>query len=85
MTLLAQDHASLAAALAAWLRSAYLLYQAPRTKRGSDATNRTFLIAAGICLLGHTPVLRHDIDLRAVVRPLGQFLTELRSVQTTPT
>ncbi|MBC6451319.1 hypothetical protein [Actinokineospora xionganensis] len=85
MTLLAQDHASRAAALAAWLAAAYLLYQAPRTKRGSDAINRTFLIAAGTRLLGHTPVLLHDIDLRAIVQPMDQFLAELRSAQATPT
>jgi hypothetical protein len=79
MTLLAQDHASIATASAAWLQSAYLLYQAPRRKRGCDATIRTFLVAAGTCLLGHPPVLLHDIDLRAYVRPAEQFVSELRA------
>lgn len=81
MVLLAQDYVSTATALAAWLQSAYLLYQAPRKKRGSDATTRTFLVAAGTCLLGHPPVLLHDIDLRAYVRPATQFVSELRAAQ----
>ncbi|MEU7184100.1 MULTISPECIES: hypothetical protein [Streptomyces] len=83
MTLLAQDHATPATALSAWLRAAYLLYQAPRTKRGSDATTRTFLIAAGTYLLHQPPVLLHDVDLHACVRPQDQFVTQLRAVQHT--
>ncbi|MBC9724019.1 hypothetical protein [Streptomyces sp. TRM68367] len=81
MILLARDHASAASALTAWLQAAYLLYQAPRRKRGSDATVRTFLIAAGAYLLDRLPVLLHDIDLRAYVTPQDQFVTELRSAQ----
>lgn len=56
-----------------------LLYQAPRRKRGSDATIRTFLIAAGTSLLGYPPPLLHDIDLRAYLRPAEQFVAELRA------
>ncbi|WP_395297232.1 hypothetical protein ACF9IK_30195 [Kitasatospora hibisci] len=82
MILLAQDHTSPIAALTAWLEAAYLLYQAPRTKRGSDATTRTFLIAAGTHLLGRPPVLLHDVDLRAYVQPQDQFTAELREAQT---
>ncbi|MFD9601802.1 hypothetical protein [Streptomyces sp. NPDC059970] len=49
----------------------YLLFQAPRTKKGSDAVNRTFTVAAGAALLGqHAPALPADIDLRCYV--LGQ-------------
>ncbi|MGH3874748.1 MAG: hypothetical protein ACRDSR_25140 [Pseudonocardiaceae bacterium] len=81
MTLLAQNHATPAAALTAWLRAAYLLYQAPRRKRGNDATIRTFLLAAGTCLLDLPPVLWHDLDLRAYVRPAEQFIAELRAAQ----
>lgn len=81
MVLLAQDYVSTATALAAWLQAAYLLYQAPRRKRGSDATIRTFLVAAGTCLLGYPPALLHDIDLRAYVRPTAQFVAELRAAQ----
>ncbi|MFJ9841752.1 hypothetical protein ACIRYZ_15025 [Kitasatospora sp. NPDC101155] len=81
MTLLAQDHTTPAAALTAWLQAAYLLYQAPRTKRGSDATTRTFLIAAGTHRLSRPPVLLHDVDLRAYVQPQDQFMTELRAAQ----
>ncbi|MFD5629965.1 hypothetical protein [Streptomyces sp. NPDC127072] len=81
MTLLAHDHTSAASALTAWLQAAYLLYQAPRRKRGGDATVRTFLIAVGTYLLNRLPVLLHDIDLRAYVTPQDQFVTELRSAQ----
>ncbi|MGH3925123.1 MAG: hypothetical protein ACRDTT_20060, partial [Pseudonocardiaceae bacterium] len=81
MTLLAHDHASSAAALTAWLKAVYLLYQAPRRKRGGDAATRTFLVAAGTCLLGRPPTLLHDVDLRAYVRPEEQFVAELRTAQ----
>ncbi|QIZ37038.1 hypothetical protein [Saccharopolyspora sp. ASAGF58] len=81
MILLAEDHATPAAALTAWLQAVYLLYQAPRRKRGSDATIRTFLIAAGTYLLAHPPVLLHDIDLLAYVRPQEHFVAELRAAQ----
>lgn len=81
VTLLAQHHATPAAALTAWAEAAYLLYQAPRRKRGGDATIRTFLIAAGTSLLGYPPVLLHDIDLNAYMRPAEQFVAELRAAQ----
>jgi hypothetical protein len=54
----------------AWQAARYLLYQAPRTKKGSDAVTRTFLVATGAVLFGHAPVLDQDIDLRCMV--LGQ-------------
>lgn len=81
MDLLARKHVSTAAALTAWLRAAYLLYQAPRRKRGSDATIRTFLIAAGTHLLAYPPLILHDIDLRGYVRPAEQFVADLRAAQ----
>lgn len=81
MTLLAQPHGTPAAAVTAWSNAAYLLYQAPRRKRGGDATVRTFLIAAGTALLGYPPVLLHDIDLNAYTRPARQFATQLRAIQ----
>lgn len=54
----------------AWQHARYLLYQAPRTKKGSDATTRTFLVAVGAALTGTAPVLEQDVDLRCMV--LGQ-------------
>jgi hypothetical protein len=46
----------------------YLLFQAPQTKKGSDAANRTFTVAVGAALLGHqAPALPADIDLRCYV------------------
>ncbi|MFI9008845.1 hypothetical protein ACIGNX_16625 [Actinosynnema sp. NPDC053489] len=54
----------------AWWNAAYLLYQAPLFKKGSDACNRVFLVAVGAALLGQPPVLPHDLDLRCMV--LGQ-------------
>lgn len=81
MTLLAFEHTTPAGALTAWLQAAYLLYQAPRTKRGADATIRTFLVAAGTHLLSSPPVLLHDIDLRAYTQPHDLFVNELRATQ----
>ncbi|TXS61184.1 hypothetical protein [Streptomyces sp. sk2.1] len=49
----------------------YLLFQAPRCKKGSDAVTRTFTVAVGAALLGtDAPDLPADIDLRCYV--LGQ-------------
>ncbi|MFB6814485.1 hypothetical protein ACFCV8_08060 [Streptomyces sp. NPDC056347] len=49
----------------------YLLFQAPRCKKGSDAVTRTFTVAAGAALLGDdAPALPADADLRCYV--LGQ-------------
>ncbi|MFJ3714034.1 hypothetical protein [Streptomyces sp. NPDC090053] len=49
----------------------YLTFQAPRTKKGSDAVNRMFTVPMGAALLGHrAPALPADIDLRCYV--LGQ-------------
>ncbi|MFE2498858.1 hypothetical protein [Streptomyces scopuliridis] len=49
----------------------YLLFQAPQTKKGSDAVTRTFTVAVGAALLGQSaPALPADIDLRCYV--LGQ-------------
>ncbi|MFE4540681.1 hypothetical protein ACFRKB_37385 [Streptomyces scopuliridis] len=55
----------------AFATARYLLFQAPQTKKGSDAVNRTFTVAAGAALLGRSaPALPADIDLRCYV--LGQ-------------
>jgi len=56
--------------LRAWQDARYLLYQAPRMKKGSDAVTRVFLVAVGALLFGRAPVLQHDVDLRCMV--LGQ-------------
>lgn len=81
MTLLAFDHTAPADALTAWLQAAYLLYQAPRMKRGADATIRTFLVAAGALLLSRAPALPHDIDLHAYTWTHDLFVTELRAAR----
>lgn len=81
MTLLAQEHATPADAQAAWVRAAYLLYQAPRKKRGADATIRTFLIAAGARLQPQPPVLPHDIDLRAYTQTHDHFANRMLAFQ----
>lgn len=54
----------------AWQTARYLLYQAPVTKKGSDAVTRTFLVAVGSVLLARAPILEQDVDLRCIV--LGQ-------------
>jgi hypothetical protein len=51
----------------AWQAARYLLYQAPMTKKGSDAVTRVFLVAVGTVLLGQPPTLDHDVDLRCIV------------------
>ncbi|WNV85328.1 hypothetical protein [Umezawaea sp. Da 62-37] len=53
-----------------WQAARYLLFQAPLTKKGSDAVIRTFLVAVGALLFDRPPTLDHDVDLRCVV--LGQ-------------
>ncbi|MFF9594226.1 hypothetical protein ACF1FX_34475 [Streptomyces sp. NPDC014646] len=54
-----------------YLTARYLLFQAPRTKKGSDAVGRTFVVAVGDLVLGEeAPELPADIDLRCYV--LGQ-------------
>lgn len=52
--------------LRAWQQARYLLFQAPRTKKGSDAVTRVFVVAIGAVLFGHPPVLDHDVDLRCM-------------------
>ncbi|MFC0546643.1 hypothetical protein [Kutzneria chonburiensis] len=54
----------------AWQTARYLLYQGPRTKKGSDAVIRAFLVAVGSVLLYQVPTIEHDADLRCMV--LGQ-------------
>ncbi|MBD0669208.1 hypothetical protein [Streptomyces sp. CBMA156] len=56
-----------------YLLARYLLFQAPQTKKGSDAVSRTFVVAVGAVVLpGAAPALPEDIDLRCYV--LGQCL-----------
>ncbi|SFW11385.1 hypothetical protein [Amycolatopsis australiensis] len=45
----------------------YLLFQAPQTKKGSDAVTRVFLVGVGAFLLGRAPVMQSDADLRCMV------------------
>ena len=81
MELLVGSSAVPAGALPAWAGAAWRLYQAPRRKRGTDATIRVFLIAAGTCLLGRPPVLPHDIDLAAYVWDERQFTMQMAAAQ----
>lgn len=50
-----------------WQLARYLLYQAPQTKKGSDAVTRVFLVGVGAALFGVAPVLEQDCDLRCLV------------------
>ncbi|XVV00179.1 hypothetical protein ACQPW3_22260 [Actinosynnema sp. CA-248983] len=56
--------------LPAWQQARYLLFQAPVTKKGSDAVTRAFLVAIGAVLFGQPPTMEQDADLRCMV--LGQ-------------
>jgi hypothetical protein len=77
MALIARRYDDEADASWAWLNSAYLLNQAPRRKRGADATIRTFLVAAGLHLLNRPPTLLHDLDYRAYVHTQQRFVAEV--------
>lgn len=57
-----------------WANVAYLLYQSPQYKKGSDAVIRTFLVTAGAYLMGRAPVLPQDIDLRAYTSSQDEFV-----------
>ncbi|MBE1580462.1 hypothetical protein ACFORH_43145 [Amycolatopsis roodepoortensis] len=70
-----------AAALRSWVHGAYCLYQAPQTKKGSDAVARVALIAFGTLALGHVPQLPHDIDLRGYVDGQTAFTRDLQALQ----
>lgn len=52
----------------------WLLYQAPRTLKGSDAVTRVFAVAVGALLFDEPPILRQDVGLRARVLDLAHFL-----------
>lgn len=77
MALIARRHDEHADASSAWLNAAYMLNQAPRRKRGADATIRTFLVAAGLHLLDRPPTLLHDLDYRAYVHTQERFVAEV--------
>jgi hypothetical protein len=64
-----------------WANTAYLLYQAPQYKRGTDAVIRTFLVAAGTRLLGEAPVVPQDVDLRAYTMGQEAFVEYVKSAQ----
>ncbi|QXV63587.1 hypothetical protein CVV72_41245 (plasmid) [Amycolatopsis sp. TNS106] len=73
-----------AAALQLWAHGAYCLYQAPQTKKGSDAVARVALVAFGALALGHVPQLPHDIDLRGYVDGQAAFTRDLQDLQRRP-
>ncbi|MEV6607436.1 hypothetical protein [Kutzneria sp. NPDC051319] len=54
-----------------WQTARYLLYQSPRTKKGSDAVIRVLLVVVGAVLFERPPVMQQDADLRCAV--LGQL------------
>lgn len=58
---------------------AYLLFQAPIMKKGSDAVNRTYLVAAAAYLQGKALTLPQDIDLRAYVAGQDAFMKYMNS------
>lgn len=62
-----------------WANIAYLLYQGPQKKRGSDAVLRSFLVASGTHLLGQPPILPQDIDLRAYAVGQDKFVDYLKA------
>ncbi|MGW5703791.1 hypothetical protein [Amycolatopsis japonica] len=73
-----------AAALRSWVHGAYCLYQAPQTKKGSDAVARVALVAFGALALGRVPQLPHDIDLRGYVDGQAAFTRDLQDLQRWP-
>lgn len=57
----------------AFANIAYLLFQSPQFKKGSDAVIRTFLVTAG-AYLGEVPKIPQDIDLRAGTMTQDDFI-----------
>lgn len=63
--------------VAQWAEVAYLLYQSPMTKKGSDAVNRVYLMTLASRWLNPMPTMPEDIDWRAYVRGQGRFVEEM--------
>ncbi|WP_020519504.1 hypothetical protein [Catelliglobosispora koreensis] len=63
-----------------WVRAAYLLYQAPRHKRGVDAVVRTFLVPVGLYLSGSPSMLPHQLDLLAYAHSQPEFNSAVRQL-----
>jgi hypothetical protein len=63
-----------------WVRAAYMLYQAPRRKRGVDAVIRTFLVPVGLYMSGSPPTLPHQLDLLAYAHSQPEFHSVTRQL-----
>ncbi len=60
-----------------WAEAAYLLYQSPQNKKGSDAVGRVDIMALASRWLRPLPTMPDDIDWRAMVKGQGSFVDEI--------
>jgi len=60
-----------------WAEVAYLLYQSPQNKKGSDAVSRAFLMTLGSRWLQPLPTMPDDIDWRAYTKGQDRFVGEI--------
>lgn len=64
-----------------WAEIAYLVYQSPEMKKGSDAVNRVFLMTLASRWLKVMPTMPQDIDWRAYIRGQEQFIEDVLAEQ----
>lgn len=64
-----------------WAEAAYLLYQSPQTKKGSDAVHRVYLMTLASRWMKSSPKMPGDIDWRAYVKGQGRFVDEVAARQ----
>jgi hypothetical protein len=60
-----------------WAEVAYLLYQSPLNKKGSDAVIRVYLMTLASRWLQPLPIMSDDIDWQAYTKGQGHFVDEL--------
>lgn len=64
-----------------WAEIAYLLYQSPEMKKGSDAVNRVFLMTLASRWFESLPTMPQDVDWRAYIRGQEQFIEDVLAEQ----
>lgn len=60
-----------------WAEVAYLLYQSPQDKKGSDAISRVYLMTLANRWMQPLPIMPDDIDWRAYTKGQDRFVDEI--------
>jgi len=63
-----------------WAEAAYLLYQSPENKKGSDALSRVYLMALASRWMQTAPAMPDDIDWRAYTKGQRRFVDEIATL-----